>query len=66
MKLCPKCGDPRFVCCDFCLHFEFNGDNKGCYTGDGYCKLHKAPQDPGNVCEDFHCQDLKPKKKKKK
>lgn len=65
MKLCPKCEEIA-ICCDFCLHFEFNGDQQGRYTGDGYCKLLKIPQDPGNVCDDFHCEDLKPKKKKKK
>jgi hypothetical protein len=64
MKLCPKCVGERYVCCDLCLHFKFNGDKMGRYTGDGWCKLRKEPSDPAEVCDDFHCGDLKPKKKK--
>ncbi len=52
--LCPKC-DERFTCCDHCLHYQFNGDDRGRYTGDGYCTLHKKPMDPGDDCDDYHC-----------
>jgi len=64
MKLCPTC-DPRATCCDFCKFFEFNGDAQGRYTGDGYCTLHKRDADPAEECDDFYCQHIKEKKKKK-
>jgi hypothetical protein len=42
--------------CDFCKHYDFNGDKNGAYTGDGWCKLHQIQKDPENGCDnDFHC-----------
>jgi hypothetical protein len=52
--------------CDFCVHFEFNGqpyyDDNGiwkgtAYTGDGWCLLHQRATDPGWKCEDFECRN---------
>lgn len=57
MKLCPQC-DLRYPdVCDFCKHYEFNGDEEGKYTGNGYCKFHMKLMDPGDGCEDFYCND---------
>lgn len=58
MKLCSKC-DTRATCCDFCTHYDFNGDQLGRYTDDGYCKLHKRRSEPEYVCDDFHCEHAK-------
>ena len=48
MKLCPDCA-PGFTCCDHCAYYNFNGDAEGCYTGDGWCRLHKEKRDPGAI-----------------
>lgn len=63
MILCKDC-DPIAVCCDFCKHYDFNANAKGQYTGDGHCRLHNEPADPGEVCDDFHCENVKQKKKR--
>jgi hypothetical protein len=42
--------------CDFCEHYDFNGDEDGVYTGDGWCRLHKRPEDPDSYCEDYLCK----------
>lgn len=53
MKLCcEECP----VACDFCKHYNFNGDKNGCYTGDGYCNLHSEQIDPGGYCDDYYCK----------
>ena len=41
--------------CDFCRHYDFNGDGNGAYTGDGRCNLHGEYHDPWFGCEDFIC-----------
>jgi len=56
-KLCPDC-DPRATCCDHCAFYEFRGDTQGCYTGDGWCRLHKEKRDPGSDCEEYVCFQL--------
>lgn len=50
--------------CDFCIHYNFNGDEEGSYTGDGYCKLLDIYTDPhdGFDCEHFHCFRIKQSK----
>lgn len=42
--------------CDFCEWFDFNADEDGAYTGDGWCRLHKRPMDPFDACADFECR----------
>ncbi len=42
--------------CDFCLWYDFNGDEDGGYTGDGYCRLHKFNHEPDEGCDSFHCK----------
>jgi hypothetical protein len=51
---CPTC-DPGYMCCDFCKHYSFNGNEQGAYTGNGHCDLHKRPEDPGSFCDDYYC-----------
>jgi len=60
-KYCsPECKDTAI--CDFCINFEFNGDEDGAYTDDGYCKFHKRAADPvDNACSEFHCMSAKTK-----
>jgi hypothetical protein len=43
--------------CDFCKHYEFNGDKDGAYTGDGQCVhvAHPHASQPDEGCEDFEC-----------
>ena len=41
--------------CDFCIRYNFNGDEKGRYTSDGWCILHNKPSEPYDYCEDFYC-----------
>lgn len=66
-----KCSDKEFECvvaCDYCKHYDFNGqmeiDDEGkkynVYTGDGWCRLYKRQRDPeeGDGCEGFHCFTL--------
>jgi hypothetical protein len=60
MKLCPECVTEE-VCCDHCAFYQFNGV-LGKYTGDGWCRLHKNPQEPGDKCEDYFCFKLLGKK----
>jgi hypothetical protein len=42
-------------CCDFCKFFDFNGDEDGCYTDDGWCRKHSRKTDPGDLCADYRC-----------
>jgi len=61
MITCPEC-DPRFTAvCDFCKHFDFNGEDRGgkhgtIYVDKGYCNFHKRRTDPEKGCSDFHCE----------
>ncbi len=50
--------------CDFCKHYNFNGDSLGRYTGEGYCKLTMKQMDPeqGSNCNDFYCRTIDKKK----
>ena len=57
MTLCPDC-DPRGICCDHCAYYNFNGNDQGQYTGNGYCRLHKRTEDPGSGCQDYFCFKL--------
>ena len=55
-KFCDEC-DPEASCCDFCKNYNFNGDEDGCYTGNGICILKNENKDPGDfICDDFHCK----------
>lgn len=48
---CPEC----IPLCDFCDHYNFNADEKGRYTGNGWCTLRNEPSEPYDYCEDFYC-----------
>lgn len=43
--------------CDFCKWFDFNGDEYGCYTDNGWCRRHAAPVDLESSCPAFHCRN---------
>ncbi len=45
--------------CDFCVHYRFNGDAAGWYTGEGVCAHpeHPGPMDPTSGCPDYHCAE---------
>lgn len=51
---CTKCDDAGDIC-DFCKHYDFNGNEKGQYTGDGICTLHQKQMEPYEGCDDFYC-----------
>jgi hypothetical protein len=53
------CGTCLGTMCDFCIWHDYNGDEDGVYTGDGYCRLHKRDADPGDGCDSFHCRSAK-------
>lgn len=59
--LCSDNPGACFIICDFCAHYDFNGDPSGAYTGDGWCRFHKKDQDPCGGCSDFFCFEIKPK-----
>lgn len=50
-----KCNADCEPLCDFCIHYDFNGNEDGAYTGDGYCNLHKEQCEPYEDCDEFHC-----------
>jgi len=41
--------------CDFCKYYNFNGNETGAYTGNGYCSKLRMNTDPADSCNDFHC-----------
>jgi hypothetical protein len=47
--------------CDFCKFYNFNGDERGVYTGDGKCEHTEHPrhEEPDSGCDDFVCRGLK-------
>lgn len=53
MKHCEE-----FPICDFCVHYDFNGDEQGAYTDEGRCvhPAHPHPAEPDETCADFKCQ----------
>ena len=58
MILCNTC-EEELACCDFCKYYDFNGDDEGRYTGDGYCNKKKQGREPGEECDEFHCKQAK-------
>ena len=59
-----QCSEDCIPLCDFCKHYNINGDEEGCYTGDGWCTLHDEPAEPYHDCEDFYCFLVDKKKEK--
>jgi hypothetical protein len=41
--------------CDFCVHYDFNGDEDGTYTGDGWCRKLQKSSEPHYGCDEFVC-----------
>ena len=60
-KYCNKECEEVGVVCDFCIHFDFNADDKENYTEDGYCNYHKEKKDPSEGCSEFVCFNIKEK-----
>jgi len=56
MITCSNC-HPNCNCCDFCKHFDFNADDLGQYTGNGWCNLNERRTEPWDDCGDFHCSE---------
>ncbi len=70
MKLCPKCDTRWPAVCDFCRHYQFNGEpeeRRGkiiqIYVDKGFCEFHQKRKDPGEGegCDDFYCFKLEKK-----
>lgn len=57
-----KCNDECYPLCDFCKHYNFNGDENGAYTENGFCTFHNQKKDPSDFCEDFYCFNIKERK----
>lgn len=55
-KYCANC---LGAACDFCKWYDFNGDEDGCYTGDGLCRRWQIAADPMDNCDEFVCHCLK-------
>ena len=55
------CGPNCCPICDFCIHYDFNADKQGRYTGNGWCRLHERNNEPYDECKDFHCSLLQDK-----
>lgn len=49
---CNECYD--FIC-DFCKHYNFNGDEDGAYQGNGICTLDNSRKEPLETCDNFYC-----------
>lgn len=58
MTLCPDCDPFIGPVCDFCRHYNFNGNETGAYTGDGFCCLRQKPMEPEGGCDQFHCNGV--------
>ena len=48
--------DPCLPCCDFCEHYDFNGDVNGTYIEEGFCRLLNERKDPGDQCLAYLCK----------
>lgn len=61
-----RCSEECHPICDFCTHFDFNGEpHQGThgkvamvYVGKGHCRLHDEQRDPEHGCDDFYCRDV--------
>ena len=63
MKLCSDIPYECYPICDFCKHYNFNGEETGSkhdpvYVDKGCCKLHFMREDPGGGCEYFYCRRI--------
>lgn len=51
------CSDDCPAICDYCIWFDFNGDDVGAYIGDGYCRLSGENRWPEDSCWNFVCSN---------
>jgi len=51
------CSEGCYTICDFCLFYDFNGDDNDVYIGKGVCWHPKHPErkSPSDGCNDFIC-----------
>ena len=61
-----KCSNECLPGCDFCIAYDYNGDENGCYTNNGWCNRYKVNKDPGDYCDDYICFNLIRKEENKK
>jgi len=59
ITLCPNC-DIYSRICDYCKHYQFNGEDRDgkhgpVYVDKGCCSLHFLRSDPHHGCEYFYC-----------
>jgi hypothetical protein len=57
-KFCSESCEEAGSICDFCKWYDFNGNERGAYTGDGWCNKFNEPSDPhcGSNCDEFICR----------
>ena len=59
MKLCNDELNRCFPICDFCKHYDFNGeeweDGAIVYVYKGMCNKYNKRSDPDDGCNDFVC-----------
>lgn len=53
-----KCSHDCPAICDYCIWFDFNGDDFGAYTDDGYCRVNGENKWPEDECENFVCFNI--------
>ena len=65
MKPCKTCS--KSPVCDFCIFFEYNGDEytddrgawpNAVYVGKGYCRKFDMNTDPSGGCDEFKCKNI--------
>ena len=56
-KFCSEDCERQGAICDFCKFYDFNGDEDGAYTGEGWCNKFGKQKDPeeGWNCDKFIC-----------
>lgn len=62
MKGCSEECEKYNAICDFCKYYDFNGNEGGGYTGDGYCNLYKVSKEPFDDCKRFYCKNIEEEK----
>jgi len=61
--LCSTKHGTCYPICDFCKHYDFNGeeypDGAIVYVGKGYCNKHNKQSDPDDGCNHYVCFRIK-------
>jgi hypothetical protein len=64
--VCPDCTDRLSHACDYCQHYDYNGEDRlredgriiVVYVRKGWCRLHQRRTDPGDVCDCYRCHKI--------